>query len=69
MKGFIEQEFNLFFEFETDDRSIVTSASCKLFAEKIAKLVRDNTLIEVKKLLDDRNKKTQRWGAAGARRE
>ena len=29
----IEEEFNSFFEFPTDDKRTVTSTSCKLFAE------------------------------------
>lgn len=34
----IQKEFDRFFEFDTDDRSIVTSTSAKLFAEHIAGL-------------------------------
>jgi hypothetical protein len=37
-KSEIEKEFNTFFEFDTEDRSTVTSVSAKLFAEHIAKL-------------------------------
>ena len=29
----IEEEFKSFFEFPTDDKSSITSVSCKLFAE------------------------------------
>lgn len=34
----IEREFNNFFEFESNDRRMVTSVSCRLFAEHIAAL-------------------------------
>lgn len=34
----IQKEFDRFFEFDTDNRSIVTSTSAKLFAEHIAGL-------------------------------
>lgn len=34
----IAKEFDLFFEFDTEDRSIVTSVSARLFAERIAAL-------------------------------
>ncbi len=34
----IAKEFDRFFEFDTEDRSIVTSVSAKLFAERIADL-------------------------------
>ena len=42
----IEKEFDKFFEFDTDDKSVVTSVSCKLFAKYIAEMVRgkNNTL-------------------------
>lgn len=35
----IAKEFDRFFEFDTDDRSTVTSVSARLFAERIAVLV------------------------------
>lgn len=38
----IEKEFDKFFEFDTDDKSTVTSVSCKLFAEHIAEMARRN---------------------------
>lgn len=34
----IQKEFDKFFEFPGDDRSQVTSVSCRLFAELIARL-------------------------------
>jgi len=34
----IAKEFDLFFEFDTEDRSTVTSVSAKLFAERMAAL-------------------------------
>jgi len=37
----IEKEFDSFFEFDTDDKSSVTSASCKLFAEHCVGIVSD----------------------------
>lgn len=37
-RKFIEDEFDKFFEFDTDDKSIVLSVSCRLFAEHIAQL-------------------------------
>ena len=41
----IDKEFDKFFEFETDDKSVVTSVSCKLFAKHIADLcaIKNNT--------------------------
>ena len=36
----IEKEFDKFFEFPTDDKSQVSSTSCKLFAAHIANLIR-----------------------------
>ena len=38
----VDEEFNKFFEFDTDDKSTVTSVSCKLFAEHIAEMARRN---------------------------
>lgn len=32
-RKYIEEQFDQFFEFDTDDRSTVTSASCRFFAE------------------------------------
>ena len=32
-RKYIEEKFDQFFEFDTDDRSAVTSASCRFFAE------------------------------------
>lgn len=37
-KDDIQAEFDAFFEFDTDDRSVVTSVSCRLFAQRIAAL-------------------------------
>lgn len=37
----IEKEFDKFFEFPTDDKSQVSSTSCKLFAVHIAELERN----------------------------
>lgn len=37
----IEREFDRFFEFDTDDRRIVTSVSCRLFAEALVKMERE----------------------------
>jgi hypothetical protein len=37
----IEKEFDKFFEFPTDDKSHVSSTSCKLFASHIAELERN----------------------------
>ena len=34
----IAKEFDLFFEFDTEDRSTVTSVSARLFSERIADL-------------------------------
>ena len=36
----IQREFDRFFEFDTDDRRIVTSVSCRLFAEALVKMER-----------------------------
>ena len=36
-KQFLETEFNKFFEFDSEDRSFVTSTSAKLFAEHVAR--------------------------------
>lgn len=36
----IDAEFEKFFEFPTDDRSAVSSVSCKLFARHVAEMVR-----------------------------
>lgn len=36
----IEKEFESFFEFPTDDKSQVSSTSCKLFAEHVMKSLR-----------------------------
>lgn len=43
----IDKRFETFFEWDTDDRSIVTSTSAKLFAEHVASqsLARQRTLI------------------------
>src|SRR5690625_1800869 len=35
IKTLIEREFDAFFEFETDNRDVVTSTSAKLFAEHV----------------------------------
>jgi polyhydroxyalkanoate synthesis regulator protein len=35
-KQYLETEFNTFFEFDSDDRSVVTSTSAKMFAEHMA---------------------------------
>ena len=35
-KQYLEIEFNTFFEFDSDDRSVVTSTSAKMFAEHMA---------------------------------
>ena len=37
-RKFIEDEFDKFFEFDTNDKSIVLSVSCRLFAEHISRL-------------------------------
>lgn len=37
-KSEIEKEFDAFFEFDTEDRSAVSSVSAKLFAECIARM-------------------------------
>ena len=37
----IDKEFDKFFKFNTNDRSIVTSVSCKLFAKHIVDLIRE----------------------------
>lgn len=34
-RKYIDEQFNKFFKFDTEDRSIVTSTSCKLFAEHL----------------------------------
>lgn len=34
----IQEEFDKFFEFDTEDRSFVTSVSCRLFAERMIEL-------------------------------
>ena len=34
-RKYIEEQFDKFFEFDTDDKSTVTSTSCKLFAEHL----------------------------------
>ncbi len=35
-KQYLETEFDAFFEFDSDDRSVVTSTSAKMFAEHMA---------------------------------
>ena len=35
-KQYLETEFDTFFEFDSDDRSFVTSTSAKMFAEHMA---------------------------------
>ena len=35
-KQYLETEFNTFFEFDSDDRSVVTSTSAKMFVEHMA---------------------------------
>lgn len=34
-RKYIDEQFDKFFEFDTDDKSTVTSTSCKLFAEHL----------------------------------
>jgi hypothetical protein len=41
----IDKEFNKFFEFDTGDKSVVTSVSCKLFAKYIADLCSIKTTV------------------------
>lgn len=38
-RKFIESEFDKFFEFDTEDKIVVLSVSCRLFAEHIAQCV------------------------------
>lgn len=42
LRKIIDDEFNQVFEFTTDDRSHVSSVSCKLFAEHIFELLKNN---------------------------
>jgi len=42
MRKVIDAEFDRFFEFNSADRSKVTSVSCKLFAEHIVELLKNN---------------------------
>lgn len=55
-KDRIKQEFDRFIEFDTDDRSYVTTTSTLLFAEHITKLVRNemaSKVSEMRKILAD----------------
>jgi len=57
-KKHIEEEFDRFFEFPTDDRTHVTSTSAKLFALHIARPLLDaikQTLSENRHLADGDN--------------
>ena len=66
-RKYIEEQFDQFFEFDTDDRSTVTSASCRFFAEHcieqllavIAK--KDEALVEL-----INNAKLNRWESEDA---
>lgn len=42
LRKIIDEEFNNFFAFETEDRSNVTSVSCKLFSEHIYDVLKNN---------------------------
>lgn len=42
LRKIIDEEFDNFFEFSTEDKSSVTSVSCKLFAEHIFEQLKNN---------------------------
>lgn len=62
-KQYLNDEFNRFFDFPTEDKSQVSSVSAKLFAEHIAYPLER----ELEKLQAERDKATQYWQIAEGR--
>ena len=58
-KQYLNDEFNRFFDFPTEDKSQVSSVSCKLFAEHIASVARDEAVNAIESLLAE----NERWKA------
>lgn len=58
----IQREFDRFFEFDTADRRIVTSVSCRLFAEALVKMEREQCAKACESVAD---KPSSLWSETG----